>query len=85
MDAGGIFTWQDAIGFLLAGASAVQICSAVIRSLYAVPYTGIDFFTQVTKGIKHYLEIKGFKTVADIVGMAHKIFIQAATAVVVTD
>ncbi len=62
---GGIFTWQDAIEFLLAGASAVQIGSAV-------GYTGIGIFRQISRGIKHYLEIKGFKTVADIVGMAHK-------------
>ncbi|MGA7897783.1 MAG: dihydroorotate dehydrogenase [Nitrososphaeraceae archaeon] len=62
---GGIFMWEDAIEFLLAGASAVQIGSGVGHS-------GIGIFKLITRGIKNYLENKGFRNVQDIVGLAHK-------------
>lgn len=69
---GGIYTSEDAVEFLLAGASAVQMCSAVVRNSYVAPYIRPEIFNQVNRGIKHYLKIKGFKSVVDIAGMAHK-------------
>ena len=62
---GGIFMWEDAIEFLLAGASACKIGSGVGHS-------GIGIFKLITRGIKNYLENKGFRNVQDIVGLAHK-------------
>ena len=62
---GGISSWQDAIEFMLAGASAVQIGTAVA-------FKGLNVFGQITKGINRYLKRKGFKNVNKIVGLAHE-------------
>jgi dihydroorotate dehydrogenase (NAD+) catalytic subunit len=62
---GGIFTWEDAVEFMLAGASAVQLGSAI-------GYQGISVFSNITRGIKKYLERKGLKNAMEVVGRAHK-------------
>ena len=62
---GGIFTWQDAVEFMLAGASVVQLGSVI-------GYEGITAFRNISCGIKKYLENKGFKKVTEIVGLAHR-------------
>jgi dihydroorotate dehydrogenase (NAD+) catalytic subunit len=62
---GGISNWQDAVEFMLAGASAVQIGTAIA-------YKGVEVFGSVAQGIDDYLKRKGFKNVKDIVGLAHK-------------
>lgn len=65
MGCGGVRTWQDAVEFLLAGASAVQIGSSIV-------YEDLAVFRSVTEGIDTYLERKGFRNVKDIVGLAHR-------------
>ena len=62
---GGISSWQDAIEFIQAGASAVQIGTAVT-------FKGVEVFGSVAKGIDSYLERKGYTNVKDLVGLAHK-------------
>ncbi len=62
---GGISTWQDAVEFMLAGASAVQIGTAIA-------YKGIGIFDSVNRGIESYLKRKEFKNINEIVGLAHK-------------
>jgi dihydroorotate dehydrogenase (NAD+) catalytic subunit len=62
---GGVRTWKDAVEFLLAGASAVQIGSAIA-------YEDLAIFKSITTGIAEYLEEKGFGSVKEIVGMAHR-------------
>jgi dihydroorotate dehydrogenase (NAD+) catalytic subunit len=62
---GGISCWQDAVEFILAGASAIQIGTAVA-------FKGVDVFGSVVQGIDEYLKSKGFTNVKDIVGLAHK-------------
>jgi dihydroorotate dehydrogenase (NAD+) catalytic subunit len=62
---GGITTWEDAVEFILAGASAVQIGSAIGNRW-------IDVFAEIGAGIKKYLERKGMKNVMEISGLAHK-------------
>jgi dihydroorotate dehydrogenase (NAD+) catalytic subunit len=62
---GGIFNWQDAIEFLLAGASAVQLGSVI-------GYKGLSAFRNISYGINDYLAKKGFKKVTEIVGLAHR-------------
>ena len=61
---GGISNWRDAVEFFLAGASAVQIGSAVADD--------IQVFQQVTKGVEMYLRKKHYGSVKDIVGLAHR-------------
>jgi len=62
---GGISSWQDVVEFMLAGASAVQIGTAVA-------FKGVGVFSSVAKGIEAYLKRKGFKNVKELVGLAHK-------------
>jgi dihydroorotate dehydrogenase (NAD+) catalytic subunit len=60
---GGVTDWRDAVEFFLAGASAVQIGTAVAEN------TAV--FQAVNKGVESYLRKKGFGSVKDIVGLAH--------------
>ena len=62
---GGIFTWQDAVEFLLAGASALQLGSVIGNQ-------GLSAFRNISYGIKDYLKKKDFKKVTEIVGLAHR-------------
>lgn len=62
---GGIRTWRDAVEFMLAGASAVQIGSAIA-------FEDLAIFNTVAKGVDSYLEGKGHKSVKEIVGLAHR-------------
>jgi len=61
---GGISSWQDAVEFMLAGASAVQIGTAIA-------FKGVSVFSSVAKGIDTYLKKKGFKNIKELVGLAH--------------
>jgi len=63
---GGITSWRDAVEFLLAGASAVQIGTAVALK-------GPNVFRAVTHGINAYLKNRGFESVSEIVGLSHRI------------
>jgi len=63
---GGITNWRDAIEFMLAGASAIQIGTAI-----ALQNTKV--FNDINKGIKSYLKKKRFKNVEQIVGLSQKI------------
>lgn len=60
---GGIYDWQDAAEFILAGASAVQVCSAVLEHGYSV-------IAQLTEGFFRWLDSRGFNSVRAAVGKA---------------
>ncbi len=62
---GGIMNWKDVVEFLLAGASAVQIGTAIAYKNFAV-------FGQVLKGVEQYLVKKGYSNIGDVVGLSHK-------------
>ena len=62
---GGITNWRDAVEFILAGASAVQIGTAIAIK-------GPRVFKAVVRGIDAYLERKGFGSVKEIVGLSHR-------------
>lgn len=62
---GGITSWQDAVEFMLAGASAVQIGTAIALK-------GPSVFKAVVRGINAYLKRKGLGSVSEIVGLAHR-------------
>lgn len=62
---GGITSWRDAVEFMLAGATAVQIGTAIALK-------GPGVFKAVAKGIGAYLKKKGFRSVTEIVGLAHR-------------
>jgi dihydroorotate dehydrogenase (NAD+) catalytic subunit len=62
---GGITTWQDAVEFFLAGASAVQIGTAVALR-------DPNVFQDINRGVKTYLKKKRYRSVQEIVGVAHR-------------
>ncbi len=57
---GGITTWQDAVEFLLAGASAVQVGTA--------NFLNPNVAVEIAEGIEKYLEDNGLNSVEDIKG-----------------
>jgi dihydropyrimidine dehydrogenase (NAD+) subunit PreA len=58
---GGIATWKDAAEFLLLGASSLQVCTAVM-------HYGFRIIDDLCDGLSNWMDEKGFKTVADVVG-----------------
>jgi dihydroorotate dehydrogenase (NAD+) catalytic subunit len=60
---GGITSSDDAIEFILAGASAVQVGTANLSD----PWDAL----RIVAGINQYLEQKGIKQIGDLVGIAH--------------
>jgi dihydroorotate dehydrogenase (NAD+) catalytic subunit len=62
---GGIMTTSDALEFLLAGASAVQIGTA--------SFTDPQISVKILEGIEKYLIDKGFSDIKEIVGLINRI------------
>jgi dihydroorotate dehydrogenase (NAD+) catalytic subunit len=62
---GGVTNWRDAIEFLLAGASAVQIGTAIALEQPSL-------FQSINRGIEAYLKKKGYRSVKEIVGLSHQ-------------
>ena len=62
---GGITDWRDAVEFLLAGASAIQIGTAIALKDPAV-------FKTINRGISAYLKKKKLGSVKEIVGLSHR-------------
>ena len=60
---GGISTWEDAVEFILAGASAVQFGSVMGDHW-------IEVFTEINNGIQNYMEKKGYTAIGEMVGKA---------------
>ncbi len=60
---GGIEDWKGAVQMMMAGASAVQIGSAVTSK-------GLEVFREVNTGIEKFLERKGYSSVREIVSVA---------------
>lgn len=62
---GGIESARDALEYIMAGATAVQLGSAVGRR-------GVRVFQEVSDGLATYLEENGVQSVAELVGVAHE-------------
>jgi dihydroorotate dehydrogenase (NAD+) catalytic subunit len=61
---GGVESWRDAVEYMMAGATAVQIGSAIGRK-------GLSVFQVIVQGLQEYLEREGLENIGDIVGVAH--------------
>ncbi len=59
---GGVSGWEDAVEMHLAGASAIQIGTALID--------GLGVFSRVKEGVRNYLREMGVSRVSEIVGAA---------------
>jgi dihydroorotate dehydrogenase (NAD+) catalytic subunit len=62
---GGVECWEDAVEFMLAGASAVEIGTAIMDQ-------GLRVFREVVRGIESYLTGKGYSDVSEIIGRSHQ-------------
>ncbi|MDO5853692.1 MAG: dihydroorotate dehydrogenase [Thermoplasmata archaeon] len=62
---GGIYNWRDAAQYIMAGASAFQIGSAVGA-------VGPEVFSQVNDGLERFMEEYGYGSIASMVGAAHE-------------
>lgn len=60
---GGISKWEHVAEFLLAGASAVQIGSALA-------FNNFNLFKEICFGLRNWLERKGNKSLEEVVGLA---------------
>ncbi len=65
MGCGGISDWRDAAEFLLAGASAVQVGTAIAMEKPSV-------FKDINRGLTVYLKRKGYRSVKELVGKSHR-------------
>ncbi|HJS64553.1 MAG TPA: dihydroorotate dehydrogenase [Nitrososphaeraceae archaeon] len=62
---GGIMNWEDVIEYMLAGAATVELGSVI-------GYHGLGVINKIIKGISGYLDKKGYKSVKEIIGIAHR-------------
>ena len=58
---GGIQAWQDAVEFLLLGATSVQVCTAVM-------HYGFRIVEQLKEGLESWMAEKGFHGIRDFAG-----------------
>ncbi|MBI5388884.1 dihydroorotate dehydrogenase [Candidatus Woesearchaeota archaeon] len=63
--AGGVMTGNDAIELMMAGASAVQIGTAIY-------YRGIGVFGQVSAEMEQFMHVHNYKNIKEIIGKAHR-------------
>jgi dihydroorotate dehydrogenase (NAD+) catalytic subunit len=62
---GGITTGEDVIEYFLAGASAVQIGSAVY-------YRGVDVFSLICREIEQWMSTHHIKKITELIGVGHQ-------------
>jgi len=62
---GGVRTWEDAIEMHLAGASAIQIGTALLD--------GMNAFQEIKSGVRGYLKDMGYTHTSEIVGLAGRV------------
>ena len=62
---GGIITGKDAVEYIMAGASAVEIGSGVY-------YRGVDIFKKICDEIVDFMQKEGYKSIKEMVGIAHE-------------
>ncbi len=60
---GGVSTWQDAVEFMLLGASNVQVCTAVMKY-------GFRIIEDLTSGMSNWMDEKGFDNLDNFIGLS---------------
>ena len=60
---GGIYTWKDAVEFMLLGCTSIQITTAILEYGYRI----ID---DLIMGLKIYMKEKNYKKVSDFIGLS---------------
>jgi len=62
---GGVTTGEDALEYIMAGASAIQIGTGIY-------YRGIDIFKKVCREIEDWMKDHNYKNITKLIGAAHK-------------
>ena len=62
---GGIRDYMDVLEFLYAGASCIQIGTSIM-------YEGVDIFERILNGLERFMDEKGYGSVDEVVGIAHR-------------
>lgn len=62
---GGITSWRDAAEYIMAGASAFQVGSAIGT-------VGIDVFDRINEGLSAFMDEYGYSSIQSMVGVAHE-------------
>jgi dihydroorotate dehydrogenase (NAD+) catalytic subunit len=62
---GGIRDYKDVLEFLYAGANCVQIGTSIM-------YEGMDIFGNIINGLERFMDERGYGSVDELVGIAHK-------------
>lgn len=62
---GGVQNGRDALEYIMAGARAVQIGTALLSS-------GIDIFSNITREVSEFMDENGFSMIEEMVGVAHE-------------
>ncbi|MGK5084681.1 NAD-dependent dihydropyrimidine dehydrogenase subunit PreA [Bdellovibrionota bacterium FG-1] len=60
---GGISSWRDAAEFMALGSSSVQVCTAAMNH-------GFRIISDMTDGLSHWMDSRGFRKLSDFIGMA---------------
>ncbi|NPV56177.1 MAG: NAD-dependent dihydropyrimidine dehydrogenase subunit PreA [Anaerolineae bacterium] len=60
---GGIYTWRDALEYLLLGASALQVCTGVMHK-------GFGLIDQLLNGMGRWMAENGYERPSQLVGLA---------------
>jgi dihydroorotate dehydrogenase (NAD+) catalytic subunit len=61
---GGVFTWEDVLEYIYAGATAVQIGSAFFQ--------GPEIITEIIQGLEKFLEDRNYSNLQELKGKAHQ-------------
>jgi len=62
---GGVDSWRSGLEFILAGASAIGIGSAIAKK-------DLKIFGEIIDGITRFLSERGFKSIRELIGYVHK-------------
>lgn len=62
---GGILDWADAVEFLMAGADALGVGSAIY-------YRDISVFREILEGMERFMRENGYRSIKELVGLAHR-------------
>lgn len=60
---GGIYTWRDAVEYLLLGATTVQVCTAVMHK-------GFSIIDDLLDGMTRWLQKNNYRNPSDIIGLS---------------
>ncbi len=63
---GGILNWTDAVEFLMAGANALGVGSAVY-------YRDLSVFREILEGMERFMRENGYRSVEELIGLAHRV------------